>query len=260
MNVKAIIRESTIGRLIWPFLKARQQDIFTLQRKKEIQKMIHIASKSKKHIFYCGVCESSNMGDLAQTYCTLNWLKKNYPDYQVLICKTSVFRDPKCNLIGAMKKCVGKEDLIFFQSGYNTHDLGDRREDLMHQKVIQAFPDVEMIMLPQTIYFQKKENQEQCAKIYNAHRKMLLFARDPISEKYAQKMFPDLTVILYPDIVTSLIGSFELSAKRKGIYLCRRKDVEQFYKEEDYVRFVKILQSIDVNVTVSDTIISASNK
>lgn len=260
MNIRAKIRESMVGKAIWPFLKTGKNEYITHQRKMEIRSMVKAALKCKKHIFYCGVCESSNMGDLAQTYCTLKWLKTNYPDYQLLLCKTSVFRDPKCDLISAMKQCAGPEDLIFFQSGYNTHDLGDRREDLMHQTVIHAFPDMEIIMLPQTVYFQKNENREQCAKIYNAHKKLLFFARDPVSEQYANAMFPDLTVKLYPDIVTSLIGYTESSDERKGIYLCRRKDVEQFYSEEDYIRFAKALRSIDNEVTISDTIISVSNK
>lgn len=260
MEIKSLIRESILGKAVWPLLKAGQGKYISYQRNWALRNMVHEARKTQKHIFYCGVCESSNMGDMAQTYCTLKWMQENYSEYKIIMCYTSIFRDKKCDLIGAIRKVAGPEDLIFFQSGYNTHDLGDGREDLMHQKVIEAFPDMEIIMLPQTVYFQTKERKNQCAQIYNAHKRMLFLARDPISEQYAREMFPDLTVKLYPDIVTSLIGYRQTNTNREGIYLCRRKDVEQYYSENDYANFAEVLKKIDSKVIVSDTIISVSNK
>ena len=167
--------------------------------------------------------------------------------------------DKHCHLIDIMKKVIKKSDFIVFQSGYNTHDLGGN-EDIMHQMVITAFPEIKMIMLPQTVYFQSEERKNQCSKIYDAHKNLLFFARDPVSEAYAKQMFPSLRVILFPDIVTSLIGTYDHStSERKGVYLCRRKDVEQYYTEEDYSRIKSILSKFD-DVEVSDTIIKASNK
>lgn len=255
-NVKKIIRSSRIGEMIWPVLAKKKRLYYSKKSEKQVYKL---GKASEKHIFYCGICESSNMGDMAQTYCTLKWIENNYPDYQILFCKTSVFREPRCNLIGTMHKVMKPDDLIFFQSGYNTHDLGDGREDIMHQKVLVAFPDTQAIMLPQTVYFRTDKRKKQCADIYNAHTKMLFLARDPISYDYAINMFPNLTVLLYPDIVSSLIGYMKENNNREGIYLCRRRDVEQYYGEEDYRKFVKILESYSDSVTVSDTIIKASN-
>lgn len=254
MSIKSVVRNNAIGRRVLLFLYERKK----LSKHRAHEKTVLAASKEKQHIFYCGICESSNMGDMAQTYCTLKWLERHYPLYEILPCRTSVLMDARCDMIGTMKKVMKKGDLIFFQSGYNTHDLGGN-EDLMHQKVIAAFPDVEMIMLPQTVYFQSDERKKQCAESYNAHKKMLFLARDPISEQSAKEMFPSLDVRLYPDIVTSLIGSYDCSnAQRKGVYLCRRKDVEQYYTEEDYLRFKALLSRFD-EVEVSDTIITASN-
>ncbi|NAL19843.1 hypothetical protein GUB24_25350, partial [Escherichia coli] len=106
-----------------------------------------------------------------------------------------------------MKEKMRDDDIVFFQSGYNTHDLGGR-EDLMHQLIMTEFPKTEMIMLPQTVFFKSETRREQAARVYNDHHKLLFFARDPVSEQYARNMFPDIHVELYPDIVTSLIGRF----------------------------------------------------
>ena len=93
----------------------------------------------------------------------------------------------------------------------------------------------------------------------NAHKKLLFFARDPISYELAKEMFPNLHVKLYPDIVTMLIGKKDYSEAREGIYLCRRHDIEQFYQEEDYIRFANILKQLE-KVDVSDTIIKETNR
>ncbi len=259
MNFKDRIKKTPFGKVIKRYLENYRENKKTKQHKAEIRKLLEDASRSDKHIYYCGVCESSNMGDMAQTYCTLNWFEKNYPEYVVLKCRTSVFRDEKVDLISAMRKVMQKNDIVFFQSGYNTHDLGDGREDLMHQKVIQAFPNIEMIMLPQTVFFESEERKQLCSNVYNAHKKLLFFSRDPVSLRISEEMFPNLTIKLYPDIVTSLIGYYQGSENRTGIFLCRRKDVEQFYSEDEYLEIANELRQIDNEVTIADTIISASN-
>ena len=260
MGLKARLRETAIGKkVIWPILskiKVWEKRRSCVSQEKAIARQ---GMRSERHIFYCGVCESSNMGDMAQTYCTLRWLQKNFPDYEVIVCNTSVFMEPKCHLVDTIRSMAKADDFIVFQSGYNTHDLGGN-EDLMHQTVISAFPDMQILMLPQTVYFRSEARKKQCATVYNAHKKMLFLARDPVSYESAREMFPDLCVRLFPDIVTSLIGYFDGETQRKRIYLCRRKDVEQFYTEEDLAAFERALRNVDSDVDVSDTILSASNK
>lgn len=258
MDIRRIVKNSAAGKLIWPFLhdgKAKYYQRKTDRAYRKACKEIEKADLQTPHIFFCGVCETSNMGDMAQTYCTYEWLKKNYPYHQILECKTTFLYDyPDRNMIRLMKKRIRTDDIIFFQSGYNTHDLGGR-EDLMHQLIMQEFPETEMIMLPQTVFFRSEERKRQASQIYNQHRRLLFFARDPVSEGLAKTMFPDIQVQLYPDIVTSLIGRFpNRESERKGIWLCRRKDVEQFYSEDEYVRFATLLSRWD-KVTVGDTII-----
>lgn len=258
MNIRNFIKNTKVGKVIWPWLKKLKGSIILLNRKRQVMAVKKVSQK-RKHIFYCGICESSNMGDIAQTYCTINWLRENYPNHKIVFCRTSVFMDENCDLVGAIKKVIRDDDIIFFQSGYNTHDLGGN-EDYMHQQVIQAFPKHEIIMLPQTVYFKTKEREALCSRIYNSHKKMLFLARDEISESYATELFPNLKVVLYPDIVTSLIGMYDYSfSERNGIYLCYRNDIERFYTEEDYKSFEEILSKYDF-VETSDTIITDSNR
>lgn len=40
--------------------------------------MTNRSASNRNRIFYCGICETSNMGDIAQT--SRLWLQKNYPE------------------------------------------------------------------------------------------------------------------------------------------------------------------------------------
>ena len=73
-------------------------------------------------------------------------------------------------------------------------------------------------------------------------------------------MFRDIDVLLYPDIVTSLIGKMEFENERGGICICHRHDKhEQLYSDEDISLLADTLSALD-NVTVTDTVIPGENR
>lgn len=85
----------------------------------------------KKYIYYFGVPEHSNLGDLAQCYCIRRYFNKYFSDYEVIEVFSRNYLDNSFGLRDYLKSAIKQEDLIFFQSGYCTQDLGGR-EDLMH--------------------------------------------------------------------------------------------------------------------------------
>ena len=54
-----------------------------------------------------------------------------------------------------------------------------------------------------------------------------------------EKMFPTTRLVLFPDIVTSLIGTKKYEGKREGILFCMRDDVEMFYNPEQIDTLMK---------------------
>lgn len=183
-------------------------------------------------IFYFGVPMHSNLGDLAQCICIRKFLKENYPNYQVIEIDTLVYMSEKSELKNSLKSFIKKNDLIFFQSGYCTQDLGGI-EDLMHQAVIKDYPNNKLIILPQTVFFKSEERKKLASKVYNSHKNLLFLARDHISYKMAKEMFPDIKVKEFPDIVTTMIGYYHFQEEKNGILLCLRNDIEKFYSNEE---------------------------
>lgn len=198
-------------------------------------------SKAKKRIFYLGVTENNNIGDNAQFYCINQWIEKHYPTYEVFRINASIITESKALWLKFFVNNFDyKNDFIIFQSGYNTQDhgyhLGDwflGNHELMHRLIADNLPEAKILMMPQTIFFQNESYKKRTSDSYDKCKNMLFLARDEFSYQIAQRMFPNIKIGLYPDIVTTLIGKFKFKNERKGIFLCTRNDTEKFYTESE---------------------------
>lgn len=200
-----------------------------IQDKKVVDE-IKKTSTNQKTIFYFGVPEHSNLGDMAQYFCIRTYIGKYFPDYQIQEIFTRNYLDNTFGLRDYLKNRISKDDLIFCQSGYCTQDIGGR-EDLMHQAVILDYPKNRIVILPQTVFFQDEKRRKQASKVYSSHKNLLFLARDQVSFELAEEMFNGIQIGLYPDIVTTLIGHYEHSNERKGVLFCIRNDSEKYYSD-----------------------------
>lgn len=206
-------------------------------------KLMKTKQQTGKKIYYFGVPEHSNLGDLAQCFCIRKYLKKYFSEYEVTEVFTRNYLDNSFGIRDYLKAAIKPSDIIFFQSGYCTQDLGGR-EDLMHQSVMQDFPDTPMVMLPQTVYFRSEDRKNQTSHIYDAHKRLFFLARDQVSYDMAKTMFPHIYVESYPDIVTTLIGQYEYSFEREGVLFCIRNDSEKFYSDEEIQNLMRHFEGI----------------
>lgn len=226
--------------------------------KQESERLLHLPDANNR-IFYLGITAHVNLGDLAQHYCILNWINENYPDYQLIKFEADPVVCNKYGFISNLKSIYRPNDIIIFQSGYTTQDLGGYH-NLMHEKVVTAIPSARILMLPQTVYFQKKENQEHTAKILNSAQRMLFLARDFVSFETAKVMMPNVVVKAFPDIVTTLIGMMKFDNPRNGICLCTRNDGEKYYTKEEIDALELRLNNDNIKVFQKDTQSTASIK
>jgi exopolysaccharide biosynthesis predicted pyruvyltransferase EpsI len=224
---------------------------------KETSRLANLDKREKK-ILYLGITEHSNLGDLAQYYCIQRWIKNNYPDIPSYEFEATTIVDKRLSFIKQLEHVLGDNDIIIFQSGYTTQDLGGVHDE-MHRLVLDHYPNANVLMMPQTIFFQKENNRQRTSLSLNRGKHHLFLSRDKISYEQALKMFPDITNALFPDIVTTLVGHYSFAHKRKGILICRRNDGEKFYEEEKIIELKNKLEQI-TNVYISDTTIKDSYK
>lgn len=190
-------------------------------------------TKGRNRVFYLGRTENNNLGDNGQYYCIRKWINNNYPDFQLyMVCSSIITYKLRSWMYVFTRNFNYDKDIIIFQSGYCTQDLGGDHP-LMHEMICEQLKEARILMMPQTIYFQHEENRQRISRNHNGAKNMLFLARDRFSFEQAQKMFPNIRVVLFPDIVTTLIGKYNFSRNRDKIFLCCRDDGEKFYSEED---------------------------
>ena len=209
-------------------------------------------SRKTDLIFLFGTPAHSNMGDQAQTYCILEWLKENYGNYKVILFTLNNASDP---IIRFIRKRIKPNDMLVCHSGYHLTDLYHEKD--VYFQVIALFPEYRILMFPQTIHFVKdKEDEQRVTQIFNQHKNIVLMCRDETSYVKAQTLFKSCHLLLYPDIVTSLIGRYHYDNIRDGVLFCMRNDKEAFYKPEQIQQLRQSLAGLKTDIT--DTTITLS--
>ena len=213
-----------------------------------------------KRIYYLGITQNSNLGDWAQIYCINEWIKENYCDYEVLRFNSSDVLNYFISFTKKIKKIYKPDDIFIFESGYNINDMGCPHPK-MHIKIIENFPNAKMIFMPATIYYEHEKNMINDALGYRKAKNMLFLARDAKTQEIAKMMMPDSHIILYPDIVTTLIGDYtQTTNERNGICICCRNDNEKYYSDSEFKKLARYFQDQDIRVDFTDTFIDCSYK
>ncbi len=253
MNIKYIVRKY-LGWLLIPLNKAFRSYL----RKRDASRLDKLSNleSSAPRVYYLGITAHSNLGDMAQHYCIKKWINENYPEYDVVMFESDTVVHENRAFINKFKKVYRKQDIIVFQSGYTTQDMGGNHE-YMHRLIVDEMPDANILMMPQTIFFEHEENRQRCSESLDKAHHMLFLARDFVSEKMAKEMFPHQKVMAYPDIVTTLIGTLHFENRRDGVCMCCRNDGEKYYSDEDLASLRKRLEKT-APVTITDTTIKTS--
>lgn len=213
-----------------------------------------------KRIYYLGITKNSNLGDWAQIYCINEWIKENYSNYKVLRFNSSDVLNCFTPFIKKLKRTYKAGDIFIFESGYNINDMGCNHPK-MHIKIIENFPNAKMIFMPATIYYEHEKNMINDAIGYRKAKNMLFLARDAKTQEIAKMMMPNSHIILYPDIVTTLIGNYpQIKNERDGICICCRNDNEKYYSDSEFKELAKFFQDKGIRVDFTDTFIDCSYK
>ncbi len=239
--------------LYGPIVDRKRQRIKDIADEMEL-KRLDAVEPGRPRVFYLGITDHNNLGDMAQHYCIKKWIEENYPNYELVMFQSDAIVNPKITtrFFARLKSLFSDKDIIVFQSGYCTQDLGGKHP-LMHLLVCDNLPDAHILMMPQTIYFQNEENRRIFAENHNKARNMLFLARDYVSYDMAKEMFPDIKVKAFPDIVTTLIGTLHFDHPRHGVCLCTRNDGEKLYTTEQINELAFRLEADGIPVKQKDT-------
>ena len=255
MNYKNVVRKY----FAW-FYRPMRRSIKYLKDVKETSSLNHLSDGigDQPRIFYLGITAHSNLGDMAQYYCIKNWITQNYPNSQLLLFESDTVVDDNHVFLNKFKVIYRKQDIIIFQSGYTTQDMGGNHE-YMHRLIVDEMPYANILMMPQTIFYVHEENKKRCSESLDKAQNMLFLARDNLSEVVAKEMFPHQPVMAFPDIVTTLIGTLHFDNERNGVCMCCRDDGEKYYSDKELSVLRRRIEDLEP-VIITDTTIGDSYK
>lgn len=223
---------------------------------------------NKKKIFLMDPPPHPNLGDQAQLMCTYKWLAENYPEYKIfdlpILRNTLNFGRYSYMLLYSvyailsqviLKIFVRRDDMFFGHSGYFFVDHHDGWK--LFQEMLDMFPKNMMIILPQTINFYTPYVLDFAKRKFSNRKNLTLLCRDEKSFANAKEWFPGIKVMLYPDIVTSLVGFYLNNENRNGVIFIIRNDVEAYYSKEE----IKTLEERFGNIRKEeiDTMLTTNN-
>lgn len=224
--------------------------------KRTITQIEQNRAKGKKAL-YVGIPLHANLGDQAQYFCIKEWMNENYSDIGIIEIADCIINSNFLNINSKIKKIITKKDIILFQSGYRTTDVANIYGEKAHRKILNLFPENNVLVFPQTVNFKKENEIQESINAYTKNHNVLFLARDEVSYKTARNMYTEARIELYPDIVTSLIGKYKFNNKRDGILCCTRRDNEKYYNNSELEKMILKLKKI-AKVDRNDTTIDIS--
>lgn len=158
-----------------------------------------------------------NCGDSAIWLGEIAYLKRHFgkrPDY------VSRMRDFSAE---ELRRSV-PEGPIFIHGGGNFGDIWVAHQDF-REKVLELFPDRQVVQLPQSIHYGSAERIEQSARAIGRHRNFVLLVRDEESLDFATRHF-DCRVELCPDMAFA-IGTLPSRPSSFPVLAMLREDSEK---------------------------------
>lgn len=191
-------------------------------------KVAYLRLKKQPIIFVIGTPAHSNLGDQAIAVAELQFLQRHLPEFTIV--EMRLVNLPVISAkIKLTKKLARLGDVIMGHGGGN---MGDEypTEEATRQLIIEAFPNHQIVIFPQTIFYKDTDAAQQmlagAKEAYAKHQYLTLVAREQHSFEFMQQYFPKNKVLLVPDIVLSMTP-FANKSVRHGAMTCLRQDPEK---------------------------------
>lgn len=184
-------------------------------------------TKNDKKIFVYLSGFYQNLGDMAITYSQEQFLKKNFPEYKIIMVPSV----DTYTTIRWAKSIVNNDDIITIVGGGNM-DSNYASLENCRRFIIRCFKKNKIVLFPQTMHFNNdlygRYRLKKTIKTYSKHNNLHIFAREYNSYENMKKMFKNArTVGLVPDMVLYLNFVNKFQCERNGALCVFRNDFEK---------------------------------
>lgn len=215
-------------------------------------KILILSKTQKNRIFLMGIPVHGNLGDQAIVIAEREFLKDNFKEYKVIEVESSLVTKN----IKFLKKVVGNALVLIHGGGF----IGSiwPKEDNMAKLIISNLTNNNIIMLPQTAFFDNDElgkgliNQNR--KIYENHKKLHICVREEYSYNFMKENFKNCNIYLVPDMVLYMKPLNIKKEEKNKITLCLRSDKEKTFSNVNLI-IDRLKDKGYKNFNVTDTVI-----
>lgn len=197
-----------------------KEKIATLQEELD-KKLLPIISKK---CIYLDLPYHLNIGDTLIWDGTDEFIKKN----NISCLYTCASETYKYNQINS-------DTTVLLHGGGNYGDLWIQHQNF-RLRIVEEYPNNEIVILPQTVYYHDIEKAKTDAKIMSKHKNLTICARDQRSYSFLKEYFTENNIILVPDM------AFYISDKKLNNYRVKATKETLFLKRTD-----KELKKIEYN-------------
>ena len=208
-------------------------------------------SLSDAKVYYFGVPIHNNLGDLAQTVCTREWLKSKFSDYDILEVESYAVRNRRFRK--KLVKMITEKDILVFQSGYCTRK--NNPNHIMLKTIASVCSNNRILVLPQSVLLVDEKEISKTREILSKCSRILFTTRDEVSNEMARNFISEDRSMCLPDIVTSWIGrlNYAENGKKDGVLICVRNDDEKYYSDEEIIELKNNLLTLTDRIGITDT-------
>lgn len=173
----------------------------------------------------------------------------------------------KYNILDFNIKSISSSEILVLSGGGNFGDLYPAHQKF-REKVIKAFPNNRIVILPQSIHYDNDSNLHKTASIFSSHNDLHVFLRDYNSLGIARQYFrckvylaPDMAHQLYP-ITNSNMGNGLLGLIRTDGELDSKQEIDKnrYNKITDWPQLLSKLNYITIRIFRNLSMLSAKLK
>lgn len=208
--------------------------------------IIIILKNNGNSVWILGTPVHGNLGDQAilnsEIKILLDMGKKN-----IIYVESSFVR----NNINFLKRIIGKKPLYIHGGGF----LGSiwPNEEFMVRSILENFKNNEIILFPQTIYFEKLDQFFfESKQVYECCQNAIFMCREKYSYEFMKKNMKKCKCILVPDMVL-YNDTIQYNFERKDCLFCIRNDREKI--NYSFNEAINILKKYNLKINYTDTII-----
>lgn len=179
--------------------------------------------KKRKKVFFLMTPSYGNLGDQAIEVATTKCLEKHFQEYTII----KIHLQDTGKYLRAVKRTLGKDDIIVLQGGGNFGDLYPSCERA-RRRIVKAIKHKYIISMPSSIHYlntlKGRIELARSRRIYNK-KNFICISRDHFSYEFAKNKFSNCINLLSPDIVLYLQEK-RTEKNRTSVLLCVRTDKE----------------------------------